>query len=209
MRNYLLTAFLIASPFTANSALLERLGGLAYYDEDADLTWLADANASGTEMNWDDAIAWAESLDVNDVTGWRLPNAIQPDATCDTQTELSPGLIGSSGFNCTGSEMGNLFYNVLDNSSGSLSNAGPFTDIQSRYWTGTSVPHPYIVMGFDMSNGEQGFYDYFESFPSVKSTENVWAVYDGDVSAVPVPAAVWLFGSGLICMIGLTSRKKA
>ncbi len=28
------------------------------------------------------------------------------------------------------------------------------------------------------------------------------------VSAVPVPAAVWLFGSGLICLIGIAKRKK-
>lgn len=29
------------------------------------------------------------------------------------------------------------------------------------------------------------------------------------VSTVPVPAAVWLFGSGLICLIGFARRKKA
>jgi hypothetical protein len=36
-----------------------------------------------------------------------------------------------------------------------------------------------------------------------------WAVRDGDVSAVPVPAAVWLFGSGLLGLIGIAKRKKA
>ena len=30
--------------FSADAALVSRLGGLAYYDTDADLTWLADAN---------------------------------------------------------------------------------------------------------------------------------------------------------------------
>jgi len=30
----------------------------------------------------------------------------------------------------------------------------------------------------------------------------------GDVSAVPIPAAVWLFGSGLFGLIGFTRRKK-
>jgi hypothetical protein len=34
-----------------------------------------------------------------------------------------------------------------------------------------------------------------------------WAVRPGDVSAVPVPAAVWLFGSGILSLIGLASRK--
>jgi hypothetical protein len=31
----------------------------------------------------------------------------------------------------------------------------------------------------------------------------------GTVSAIPVPAAVWLFGSGLLGMIGIARRKKA
>ena len=30
----------------------------------------------------------------------------------------------------------------------------------------------------------------------------------GDVSAVPVPAAVWLFGSGLMGLLGLARRKR-
>ena len=30
-----------------------------------------------------------------------------------------------------------------------------------------------------------------------------------DVSAVPVPAAVWLFGSGLVGLVGVARRKKA
>ena len=36
-----------------------------------------------------------------------------------------------------------------------------------------------------------------------------WAVQSGDISAVPVPAAVWLFGSGLIGLAGFDRRKKA
>ena len=35
-----------------------------------------------------------------------------------------------------------------------------------------------------------------------------WVVQSGDVGAVPVPAAVWLFGSGLIGMIGLMRKKR-
>ena len=35
--------------FSADAALVSRLGGLAYYDDETDLTWLADANySSGT-----------------------------------------------------------------------------------------------------------------------------------------------------------------
>ena len=34
------------------------------------------------------------------------------------------------------------------------------------------------------------------------------ATFEGEVSAVPVPAAVWLFGSGLLGLVGVARRKK-
>ena len=33
--------------------------------------------------------------------------------------------------------------------------------------------------------------------------------YSGDVPEVPIPAAVWLFGSGLLGLVGVARRKKA
>ncbi len=47
--------------------------------------------------------------------------------------------------------------------------------------------------------------------PNQTSTATVWFdnVSVGDVSAVPIPAAVWLFGSGLLGLIGIARRKKA
>ena len=43
------------------------------------------------------------------------------------------------------------------------------------------------------------------SFPDSVGT---WSI-TGNVSAVPVPAAVWLFGSGIVGLIGAARRKKA
>jgi hypothetical protein len=63
----------------------------AYYDDVADLTWLANANAAGMEMDWTTANAWAAGLDIDGVTGWRLPASVP-----------------CIGFSCTGSEMGNV-----------------------------------------------------------------------------------------------------
>jgi len=44
---------------------------------------------------------------------------------------------------------------------------------------------------------------------SDSSVEHVGIYLVRDVSAVPIPAALWLFGSGLIGLIGLARRKKA
>lgn len=199
-----------------NAALIERLGGLAYYDNVADLTWLADANAGAGSafdnstgngssndglMTWANANAWVASLDIAGVTGWRLPDVPAADFNC------SESVIRPLGFNCTDSELGNMFYNVLGGATGLSittshnSNYDLFINIQSNlYWSkelAEGYPLAYIL---NFSGGYQGTLD------KVFST-SVWAVHDGDVSAVPVPAAVWLFGSGLIGLIGFARRK--
>lgn len=52
--------------------------------------------------------------------------------------------------------------------------------------------------------------DGFNTFDYAEDNDNVWNPYASfAVSAVPVPAAVWLFGSGLIGLIGVARRKKA
>ena len=149
-------------------------------------------------MTWQSANDWAASLDVEGVTGWRLADTVQPDASCSLQSGTN-----SWGYYCTGSEMGNLFYTALGNSAGTLSNTGPFSNVQSSlYWSATEVTPLVLAWTFNLSEGIQdsrredtGLY--------------AWAVQSGDVSAVPVPAAVWLFGSGLVGLIGLARRKKA
>ena len=220
IKSIALAATTLVLSTSANAFLIERLGGLAYYDTDADLTWLADANYAYTSgyintittrydngrMEWGQANAWAAGLSVGGVGGWRLPDTAQPDPGCSGQYLDTYGF----GFNCTGSEMGNLFYNVLGGSAGSNittthnGNYDLFSNVLTTYWSATeygpwSTTHAHT---FTMNGGGQGnsnmTLDYY-----------AWAVHDGDVSAVPVPAAVWLFGSGLLGLIGLARRKKA
>jgi len=195
-------ACLAAVSISANAALVPRLGGLAYYDDVAGLTWLADANAAGTAMNWADANTWAAGLDINGVTGWRLANTLQPDASCSVQN----GSV-SQGFNCTGSEMGNLFYNVLGGIAGSglsatNANYNLFSNIQSvGYWSATEyAPSTDGAWDFVMGNGDQ-------EFVTKGNFTFAWAVQSGDVGTVPVPATVWLFASGFVGLIGVARRK--
>lgn len=231
MLKHLISACIVALPLTAQSALLERLGGLAYYDDVTNLTWLADANAAGTQMNWVDANSWAADLNVVGVTGWRLPDTNPIDGTTADDLEVSNNGTEDRGYNVSApgtlyagsmaSEMAYLFYNTLGNlgycdpalstisscsgpqvGSG-LTNTGPFSNIQSEwYWSATDFA-PVIgnAWAFNMDlgfNGDGG--DKTHNFYA-------WAVHSGDVSAVPIPAAVWLFGSGLIGLIGLARRK--
>lgn len=214
---------------SANAALESRLGGLAYYDTEADLTWLADANAAvgsvydtydpgSGRMNWWDANAWAASLMVGGVWGWRLPSVIDVGNDGATYTSYAHGV--DYGFNITAhSELSNMFYNVLGNfgyhdANGNspqpgwgMVNTGPFsfTNIVNAntefypvsYWSAMEyVPDTDKAWYFAMDDGYQG--NYYK-----RGSIHAWAVHSGDVGLVPVPAAIWLFGSALLGLVGM------
>ena len=180
------TCLAVAS-FNASAALIGVLPATpdgadfqAYYDDVADLTWLANANAAEAEMTWSAANDWAASLNVEGVTGWRLADTLQPDASCDSQDAS-----GSYGYNCTGSEMGNLFYNVLGGSAGASitivhnANYDLFSNVQAdAYWTATEwVLLESNAWMFVMGSG------YQHPFNDKDVLYYAWAVHDGDVSA--------------------------
>lgn len=196
--------FLFFVFISADAALIGRLpvtpGGTdyqAYYDTDLGITWAANANLlpspSGTN-NWGDSNDWVASLDIGGVMGWRLPTTTYADTTCS-----NPGG-ASMGTGCTGSEMGYLF-NVEGISAAS---PGPFSGIQDSslgYWSAT----PFLSNSawiFDFGTGIQS------SGPANSPWRYAWAVQTGDVGVVPIPAAVWLFGSGLLGLLGLSRRKR-
>ena len=197
---------------TAQASLVDRGGGMIY-DTDFNITWLADANYAMTSgydadglMTWSGAMTWAGNLSYGGYTDWRLPTTLQPDATCS-------GGVGSisTGTNCTGSEMGHLFYTELGGVAGQSittthnTNYGLFTNFQTdlAYWSATE----------SSANNATAFYFFFAQGTlygnSKTGSLHALAVRDGDVAVVPVPAAVWLFGSGLLGLIGVARRKKA
>jgi hypothetical protein len=194
IKSKLLMVVVLVLSSSANAALLERLGGLAYYDDIADLTWLADANAAGITMNWADANNWATSLNVAGVTGWRLPT---------TPSILSEYCSGP----CDNSEMGNMFFNVL----GETISSSIFSNLQSNiYWSSSyfTTTHPNAWV-FNFNGPDQYTTNKVEEYPCCTSNYFAWAVHSGDVNAVPVPAAAWLFGSGFIGLIGIARQKKS
>lgn len=148
----------------ANGELVDMNDGTVY-DTDAQLSWLKDAGAGGLKT-WLPAKYWAQNLNIAGLTGWRLPAA---DPACDF------------GFNCTGSEMGHLYYKELGNARGGpLTNMGPFTNLQSdTYWSGTVYP----------PNPNRSFSFYFGTGYQNAKTKDLylftWAVRPG---ARPVPS---------------------
>jgi hypothetical protein len=55
---------------------------------------------------------------------------------------------------------------------------------------------------FDATPGE-----YFVSFFGEAGASTSYGMYGIEISQVPLPAAVWLFGSGLLGLIGIARRK--
>ena len=194
---------------SANAALVSRLGGAAAYDTVLDITWLTDASPIGGG-NWDLQVAWADSLDTLGFDDWRLASmsvsAGVPTGTTDSVVDCS----AESELLCRDNELGYMFYQNMggsfnDDKTGTQTVDGvELTGVQSFYWSGTAyAPNPINAWAFDFSDGVQFNGD------KIDPGGHGWAVRAGDVSAVPVPAAVWLFGSGLLGLVGMARRKKA
>lgn len=175
---------LVVAASTAQAALQDRdLNGDsvvdAFYDTDLDLTWLRNADVNGP-MNWNTAVAWADGFSFAGYADWRLPTS----DTCE-------------GYNCTGSEMGHLYFVELGNPVGGLmTNTGDFQNLQSYvYFSGKEhASNPGWAWGFYMFYGFQG--------PGGKEGPfYAMAVRDGDVAVVPEPQTALLLLAGLTVLV--------
>lgn len=216
-------AALSARDLDNNPATIE-----AYYDTSLNITWLADANyanSSGYEtigasggpnnygfMTWHNAMTWAAGLNINGITGWRLPAVTDTGPPgCDWDTNGT-----DCGYNVevTTGEMASMFHTTLGNlafydTTGTprpvygLNNHGPFSNIQPTvYWSGLAADSAdawYFNFGLGHQEIRNKTYDGY-----------AWAVHPGDVGAaiVPVPAAACLFASGLFGLLRLCRRQR-
>ena len=207
----------------AQASLVDRGGGLIY-DDVLNVTWLQDANYAKTsgytnntvsptnngllysgELNaWITTLSYYDSVRNVTYTDWRLPT-IAPSNGSNFNYNYAIDGTTDVGFNITSpnSELAYMFNVNLK------ANPGLFSNIQPGvYWFGDALgyafyePGPFgYVWGFDMGTGFQGSYNS-DGF------SYGWAVRDGDVAVVPVPAAVWLLGSGLIGLLGIAQQRR-
>ena len=218
----------------ANAALISRLDGQAYYDDILDITWLTNANLSDTNtfgvsginggmMDFATANNWIAALNADNGTGylgfnnWRMPTMVDTGAPgCDWSFDGT-----DCGFNSdtSTSEFANLYYETLGLLASDIDyftkepnvdlvginaeHALPFYNFKrSHYWFGLEyAPDTDHAWHYDMHSGRQLTY--------IKTADAyVTAVISGDIAAVPVPAAAWLFGSGLLGLVAVARRKK-
>jgi hypothetical protein len=183
-----LAAALSVATLSAQAALVARPGGMVY-DTVQNITWLQNWNTNGL-MNWTTANNWANDLVYGGFSDWRLPTT-NTTASSNCDRNFNPGGVFPLqyfGFNCTGSEMGHMFYNEFGAtanqsilSGSNTANLALFTNVQSFvYWSGTEYgPNPGLALGFVTVDGGQNYVDKSNAFYAV-------AVRPGDV-ATPVP----------------------
>jgi hypothetical protein len=190
-------------------------GPEAFYDTVLDVTWLRNADANG-EMTWETAVTWAAGLNVNGVTGWRLPTMIDTgEPGCDygwggtdcgfyVQTKSGDVTKYEAG-QTVYSEMAHLYYVTLGNvpppvcCDGGLSNTADFQNLQSSfYWYGLQdARHPSQAWTLVTFVGDQQPNDVFYRF-------NAMAVRAGDVVGVvpePLTGAMMLVGLGAMVVV--------
>ncbi len=186
-------------------------------------------DADNGTMPWAKANEWIGAMNSANYLGvntWRLPTVSPLNGSSfnyswsyngSTDLIYNQSEQGTAYAGSTGSEMAHMYYNTLDNQGPcdpvlstvsscvaqvdwwGLANTGPFSNLRPYvYWSGTTyAPDPSSAWHFEFGYGLQGPYDKGYS-------GYAWAVSSGD-ALVPVPAAVWLFGSALGVM-GLLRR---
>jgi len=201
-------AIIAAKPVIHNTPNGNDNGGKGVYNLSAN-----DFGVNG-QVNWWAAQAYVSYLNsLNNGSGYGGSNQWALPTTPDSDN--------SFGYNQTDSQLGELYYNELnalaypgtngsnfgilhDGSYNTSSNAGPFSNTKTYvYWSGTEyAADPYFAWAFTTSNGGQGS-------TSKGNPAYAWAASPGLVSAVPLPGAAWLFGAGMLGLLGLRRRDHA
>ncbi|MEF8723418.1 MAG: hypothetical protein V5B30_12710 [Candidatus Accumulibacter delftensis] len=229
-------ACLAAVSFNTSAALIDRGSGLLY-DDILNITWLQDANyakssgysaegklSESTSRDWVGRLVYHDSVRNVDYDDWRLAGSTSTEApfhygwwvstvnyipTAGPHTELSYMYyenLGLEGYHDTSGRWGTSFGVHGDSAFGGQNDVGLVINLQGgEYWVGDEFGISLAgTNNWTLSMNTGNHYANRDSYLLY-----AWAVRDGDVavSAVPIPATIWLFSSGLIGLIGFARRK--
>lgn len=227
MKARILMAALTLTTIDAHAALYDRGNGMIY-DSTQNITWLQDMNYASTSgaatdsysgMSWSDANTWAANLNYGGYQGWHLPSAHligNTNFSNDGSTDV--------GYNNTRSDIGHLFSIDLNNMGGSRDLDPSIYGLNNITFidAATGLTDSFVNMSdsqfwmADAGDSRAWIFDAWDGFqyPNMhispdEEIHTTIVVHDGDVAAVPVPAAAWLFGSGLIGLAGAARKRKA
>jgi hypothetical protein len=177
------------------------------------------------EMSWNEAQAWVAGMDSQNYLGsstWRLPTLAPLNGTAFNFNAANYDGTTDFGYNKSGfkgDELSYLYYNTLGNEGATrisptftgwsacgngstcLTNPGPFTNVQTNYWYGTTT-----------SSGNAGVFGITAgnvfSNSTINARNSAMVVATGDVlAAVPEPETYAMMLAGL-GMIGLMVRRR-
>jgi hypothetical protein len=207
----------------------DAAGNQLIYDTTLDITWYD--FRFGTD-SWPNVVAWADALVVdfggNSYADWRLPQALPVNGvgydynwSTNGSTDIGKNITSPN------AELSHLFFVTLGNSAvddedyfPGIHNHGPFVSLEDwYYWYGTEYAGPPANGDIDTDGDGQPdayhdtrgfFFLFYNGFQdSWGRMSNIgMAVRDGDVAPVPVPAAAWLLGSGLLGLFGIRRRSR-
>lgn len=232
---FLLSMLFALWSILANAALYDRGNGMIY-DSVQNITWLQNANLIASlqpgdpgYFDWGGANYWANNLIYGGFDDWRLPSA-KPDILRDIDiannydygdinSELGYLFFIELGNKAKYDEVGNLQFgygllntSFFDYSTGNLINFINFNNYGNGYWLKENISRPVCIPGL-RCNWEEKSFVFLTDVGALGPSANGYgfmaiAVRDGDViPQVPIPAAAWLMGSGLLCMVGFFRRK--
>ncbi|MGE0643530.1 MAG: VPLPA-CTERM sorting domain-containing protein [Nitrospira sp.] len=134
--------------------------------------------------SWWAATAWADGFTSQHssqaVSDWRLPTSAEAQTLITQLNQLGTGRTGA---------------------------APPFDYIPPFFWTSTLTSETNVNFS-NMLSGTIANRTLFDAAAGRPAYSNVMIVAPGNIAPVPLPAAAWLFGSGVAGLIGLARRRR-